>query len=445
MNQNITFETGNKKLTEMVLWEDNPRTISKDEFEKLKTSIERKPYYMNARPIVLSDRTGKNVIIAGNQRYKAVKALGWTEAPTITFHCETEEQEVEIAMVDNHNNGEWDTEALANKFMDYPLSEWLGSDWDKMAGEFDKVDLEEIKEVTPEEPPEEPKSKLGEIYQLGDHRLMVGDSTKPDQVARLMDGELADLVVTDPPYNVNYGARGEQYQEIAKETGKDYAIGKENRTIMNDNMDDVSFQAFLTDAFKAMNQALRPGGAFYIWHASRTAREFENALNINGLTVREQLMWVKNTFTLGRQDYQWIHEPCWYGWKDGAGHYFIDDRSQSTAFDKQPNIEEMSKSELQEIVKKFYEMPATVIREPKPTKSAEHPTMKPVKLIARIIRNSSRERERVLDLFGGSGTTMIAAEQMNRTCYMMELDPRFADVIIDRWEKLTGEKARKLE
>lgn len=175
-------------LEDLKLWGDNPRTISKDEFEKLKESIRRKPYYMNARPIVLSDRTGELIIIAGNQRYKAVRELGWTEAPCIVFHCETEEQEVEIAMVDNHNNGEWDTKKLAEKFMDYPLSEWLGSDWEKMAREFGTTEIDNLKEIEPEELPEEPKSKIGELYQLGNHRLLVGDSTKKETIERLMGG-----------------------------------------------------------------------------------------------------------------------------------------------------------------------------------------------------------------------------------------------------------------
>lgn len=438
MSQNIAFETGNKALKEMVLWEDNPRTISKDEFEKLKASIERKPYYMNARPIVLSDRTGKNVIIAGNQRYKAVKALGWTEAPTITFHCETEEQEVEIAMVDNHNNGEWDTEALANKFLDYPLEEWLGSDWTKMAGEFDKVDPDELKEVVPEEPPEEPKSQLGEIYQLGFHRLMVGDSTKPDQVAKLMDGKQADLLVTDPPYNVNY----ENHSKFLEQSGRPIAsTGK----IMNDYMDEEKFLKFLIDANKTAKEFLKDGGAFYIWHSDAHGLTFRQAAQEAGLRVRQCLIWNKSSITIGRSDYQWKHEPCLYGWKDGAGHYFTDDRTQATVIEEQPNLKEMTKSELVTLLEKFYELPSTIINCQKPHRSDEHPTMKPVKLIGKLLRNSSREKDIVLDLFGGSGTTMIAAEQMNRTCYMMELDPHYADVIIERWEKLTGEKARKLD
>ena len=182
----VSFDTGNLPLTTMELWEDNPRTIDKAEFERLKDSIKRKPYYMNARPIVLSDRTGKLVIIAGNQRYKAIKELGWTEAPSITFHCKTEAQEVEIAMVDNHNNGEWDTEKLANKFMDYPLDQWLGSDWEKMAGDFGKV--EEITEDDVPEPEEEAQSRPGDIYILGGHKLMCGDSTDPADLKKLVGG-----------------------------------------------------------------------------------------------------------------------------------------------------------------------------------------------------------------------------------------------------------------
>ena len=183
----MEWETGMRKLSELHEWADNPRKITNAELEKLKRSIERKPYYMNARPIVLSDRTGKLVVIAGNQRLKAIKALGWMEAPTILFHCKDEKEETEIAMVDNHNNGEWD-EAKLEKFLKFPLDEWLGSDWDKLAGKMDKLASEKLKEDVPPDPPAEPKSKLGDLYRLGNHRLLVGDATNPADVEKLVGG-----------------------------------------------------------------------------------------------------------------------------------------------------------------------------------------------------------------------------------------------------------------
>lgn len=245
-----------------------------------------------------------------------------------------------------------------------------------------------------------------------------------------MDGHQADLVLTDPPYNVDY-------------TGKT----KDALKIENDSMTDSRFRQFLTDAFKACDAGLKPGGAFYIWHADSEGYNFRGACRDAGWTVRQCLVWVKNHFVMGRQDYQWQHEPCLYGWKDGAAHYFVEDRTQTTVMeeDNRPDIDNMKKEEMRELIKELLEekTPTTVIREKRPAASALHPTMKPVALMARLIRNSTKPGELVLDTFAGSGSTLIAADQLNRTAYVCELDPTYADVIIQRWEKLTGEKAVK--
>lgn len=207
-----------------------------------------------------------------------------------------------------------------------------------------------------------------------------------------------DLVVTDPPYNVAYeGGTADRLR------------------IENDDMDGARFEAFLTDAFGAMKQAMKPGASFYVWHASRTQIAFERALNANGLEVRQQLIWAKDRFVLGRQDYQWQHEPCFYGWKEGAAHYFADTRTETT-----------------------------VIDEAKPSRNGDHPTMKPVALFGRLIKNSSKRGGRVFDPFCGSGTTVVACEQLGRKAAAMELDPRYCDVIIRRWEELTGRKAERV-
>lgn len=206
----------------------------------------------------------------------------------------------------------------------------------------------------------------------------------------------------------------------------------------------VEFLEFLDRAFANMAQHLKNGGAFYIWHASSTVYEFEEALRINSLKPRQQLIWVKNSLVLGRQDYQWKHEPCLYGWKDGASHYFVNCRTKTTV-EEQEDLQELKKSELIDLIMSiFQETKQSIIYENKPSRSEEHPTMKPIKLIAQLVANSSREGESVLDLFGGSGTTLIACEQLNRKCYMMEYDPKYVDVIIDRWERYTGKKAELL-
>lgn len=412
-----------RKLTELTELEGNPRIIKKEQFEKLKKSLKDNADYFEARPIILSNRTGKLVILAGNQRYKAAKAIGLESVPTILLEGLTAEREKEIIIRDNVENGEWNIEMLANDWDAKNLVEWG----------VELPDLETEMEIIEDEPPEpdeqQPaKSKLGEIYQLGDHRLMVGDSTKADQVAELMNGELADLLVTDPPYNVNYES----------------ADGKK---IINDKFDsNAKFELFLKDSLGAADKSMREGAGYYIWHADLNGLPFRSAIEQTGWPLREVLIWAKNTFTLGRQDYQWQHEPCLYGWKSGAGHYFRDIRTETTIFDDERPIDELTNKELKQLVANYRaSLPTTIIREPKPTKSEEHPTMKPVKLIARLIGNSSRERERVLDIFGGSGTTMIASEQLNRICYMMELDPHYADVIIERWENFTGQKATRIK
>ena len=240
--------------------------------------------------------------------------------------------------------------------------------------------------------PAEPKSKLGDVYQLGDHRLMCGDSTSLTDVQKLVGGAQMDLLLTDPPYNVDYQG----------------TAGK----IKNDNMEDTAFRRFLTDAFSNAAMVMKPGAPFYIWHADSKGLIFRQACKQTGWEIRETLIWVKNSMVLGRQDYQWKHEPCLYGWKDGAGHLWTSDRKQTTVLDFD-----------------------------RPVKSELHPTMKPVALFDYQIKNNTENGNIVLDLFGGSGTTLIACEQNGRTAYLMEYDPKYVDVIVKRWEDLTGEKA----
>lgn len=245
-----------------------------------------------------------------------------------------------------------------------------------------------------------------------------------------MGGQMADLVVTDPPYNVNY------------EGGTKDAL-----KIQNDNMDDASFLAFLIDAFKTMKEFLKPGGSYYIWHADLNRRLFSEALKQIQMEERQNLIWVKNALVLGRQDYQWKHKPCLYGWKEGAAHHFIDLRGEETVIEDNPSLNKMSKPDLIQYVKELRKMiddKSTILREDKPLTNDLHPTMKPVPLIAYLIRNSSLKNEVVLDLFGGSGTTLIACEQLGRKARIMELDPKYCDVIVSRWEELTGREAEKI-
>lgn len=234
------------------------------------------------------------------------------------------------------------------------------------------------------------------------------------------------MIMTDPPYNV----------AIEGET-------EEHLTIENDDMSEDQFRDFLSKAFTNMAEYLKDGGPFYIWHASRTSREFQDACQMAGLDMKQTLIWVKDIFVLGRQDYQWRQEPCFYGWKPGAAHYFIPIRNLTTVEEQSINIDGMTEKEVRDTLKRMLaEIPTDTIHEDKPKASRDHPTMKPVSLIARLIFNSSHAGDTVMDLFGGSGTTMIACEQLHRKCVMMEYDPRYCDVIVKRWEALTGNKAK---
>lgn len=276
-----------------------------------------------------------------------------------------------------------------------------------------------------------PKSKLGEIYQLGDHRLMVGDSTKAEDVAALMDGELADLLLTDPPYNVQYEGKT-----------------KKRLRIENDAMDEDNFTDFLIDAFQNADKAMHPGASFYIWHGDAKRGPFLDAIEETGWLMKQVVIWVKSTFVLGRQDYQWQHEPCLYGWKDGEAHYFTESRKETTVYEEHPEeIEKLSKDEMKALLLRIFseaETQTTVIHEDRPNANDLHPTMKPIPLFGRLIKNSTKEGGIVLDLFAGSGTAAIAAEQLGRRAFLMEYDPRYADAIIDRWERFTGEKAERI-
>ena len=248
---------------------------------------------------------------------------------------------------------------------------------------------------------------------------MVGDSTRQKDVEALMQGVKADLVITDPPYNVGLGWHLRPSEIKPLKRRKDGAV------IDNDNFEnEEDFVEFLNQAFRNMKEALRPGGAYYIWAPSTHIDNFQEALKKNELETKELLIWVKNIFALGRQDYQWRHEPCLYGWKEGAAHYFTDDRTKSTVFEKNVDVDGLSEDEAKELLKKFYNESKTItttLHEDKPTRSELHPTMKPVALMERQIENSSKEGEVVLDLFGGSGSTLIACENKNRICYIRKI------------------------
>jgi DNA modification methylase len=352
--------------------------------------------------------------------------LGYTEVDCVVLDID-EQKEKALNVALNKISGDWDMPLLTALLQDLNDGGYdatlTGFDVSEMSELFD--DQSEIKE---DEPPEaapaeqEPYTRSGDIWLLGRHVLMCGDSTNPCDVRALMGGSVADLCITDPPYNVAYE-------------------GSNGKTIQNDNMPEAQFVAFLTAAFKCMRENMKEGAPFYIWHAETEGGAFRQSCTAALGKVRQMLIWNKNAFTMGHQDYQWKHEACIYGWTEGASHYFVDDRTQATVIeDKRIDINKLKKEEMRQLLRDIFsdKVSTTVLNEDKPTRNADHPTMKPLKLLARLVKNSSRQGDSVLDTFGGSGSTLITCEQLGRRCFTMELDPRYADVIVKRYINFTG-------
>lgn len=415
----------------------NPRSIDVAKFKKLKASIEENPEMLSLREVLVYQHGDKYVIIGGNMRYRALKEVGYNEAVCkVIPQTATAEQLRAVAIKDNNNFGDWDFEALANLWNAEELDSW-GVELPPMDGDV-KEDEAEEDNFNPASVTGKPKAQEGDIYRLGRHRLICGDSTDPEVLQILMGDKKADLLLTDPPYNVDYSSKNEALN----------AADKGNRVqkdIANDKMGGSAFQDFLFAAFNNANPYLKPGGAFYIWHAGTEGLNFKLAVQRVGWELKQILVWVKNNIVLGRQDYQWKHEPCLYGWKPGASHYFVARRDLITITeDEALDLNALTKQELKDLLTKVLSLPTSDIHEDKPLRSADHPTMKPLKLMGRLIKNSTRPGEVVLDPFGGSGSTMMAAEQLGRACYTVELDPAYIDVICKRYEELTGEKAEYL-
>lgn len=383
-------------IEELNPYENNAKLHPKEQIDQIVRSMEE---FGNNDPIAIDEN---NVIIEGHGRLLALKQMGEKEVPVIRLKHLTDEQKRAYILAHNQltlNTG-FDEEILAAE-----LESIVGIDMADFGFDLDVMDVvEELTDVEEDSdfdvtPPKEPKSKPGDLYQLGNHRLLCGDSTSLDDVAKLMGGEQADMLLTDPPYNVAYEGATE-----------------DKLTIQNDDMEDEDFRQFLRDVYTSADSVMKPGASFYIWHADSEGYNFRGAAHDVGWIIRQCLIWNKNTLVLGRQDYHWKHEPCLYGWKDGASHNWYGNRKQTTVMDFD-----------------------------KPTRNGEHPTMKPIPLFAYQMEMSSKKGDNVLDLFGGSGTTMIAAEQLGRNAYLMELDPRYVDVIVNRWEELTGNKAQLVE
>ena len=386
-------------VSDLIPYANNSRTHSDEQVLQIASSIKEFGFI---NPVIVD---GENGIIAGHGRVMAAKKLGLMDVPCVDASHLSEAQKKAYIIADNKLalNAGWDDDILRIE-----LDMLTELDFDLSLTGFSDEELQaicQVEEIAPEyeddadgeiiEPPPEPKTKEGDVWVLGKHRLMCGDSTSIDAVEGLMDGCKADLWITDPPYNVAYEGKTE-----------------DALTIQNDSMSDSDFRQFLTDCYSAADANMKEGASFYIWYADIEAYNFVGGCIDIGWKVRQNLIWVKNQLVMGRKDYHFKHEPCLYGWKDGAAHNWYSDRKQTT-----------------------------VLEFNKPQRNGEHPTMKPVDLFEYQIQNSTKQGQNVLDSFGGSGTTMVACEKTNRKAYLMELDPKYCDVIINRWQTLTGKEA----
>ena len=363
------------KISDLVMYENNPRK-NDNAVEAVANSIRSFGFKV---PIIIDKN---NVVICGHTRVKASKKLGMDEVPCVIADDLNEEQVKAFRLADNKVSelAEWDLDKLAEElqFIDMDMLQFGFEDLEESM----ERDVLEDEFNENEELPVNPYAKKGDIFVLGKHRLMCGDSTLVEDVAKLCDGKVADMIFTDPPYNVDY-------------TGM---------KIQNDKQKDADFFEFLTKAFNNMAANVKNGGSIYCCHADTEGINFRTAFKSAGFKLAECLIWVKNSLVLGRQDYHWRHEPILYGWKEGASHYFVDDRTQDTVWEYN-----------------------------KPKNNDLHPTMKPLELVGKAIKNSSKKGERVLDLFGGSGSTLIASEQIDRCALLMELDEKYVDVIVKRY------------
>jgi DNA modification methylase len=398
------------RLDDMIPSAYNPRIDLKPgdaEYEKLRRSIEEFGYI---EPIVWNERTGH--IVGGHQRYKILREQGIEETEVSVVNLDIErEKALNVAL--NKIGGTWDIPKLHELIRDLETAgfdiSFTGFDKEELDGLFtdmhidaEDVAVEEDESFDPEAEAmaiDTPITCLGDVWILGRHRLHCGDSTLLDDVQKLMNGASADLVFTDPPYNVDYTGKTEDALKIE-----------------NDSMSDERFKVFLLSVYQNLFEISKPGAPIYVCHADSEGINFRTAMREAGWLLKQCIIWVKDTFVLGRQDYHWRHEPILYGWKPGAAHHWYADRKQDTVWE---------------------------INRPK--RNAEHPTMKPLALIAKAIQNSSKPGDLIVDLFGGSGSTMMAAEQTGRTAYLMEKDPKYCDVIVKRWESLTGKQAVKIE
>ncbi len=416
-NNNLVWHTEKRIINSLIPFEQNPRKMSEDQVKQLTTSLEK--FGLVEIPAVDTD----NVIIAGHQRMRVMSILGRGQEEIdvrVPNRKLTDQEYKEYNVRSNKNTGSWDDELLAALFDEQELRDIGFTDLELGLMSFDEYE-EEDEDVVPELP-EEPKSKTGDLYELGGHRVLCGDSTKKEDVEKLMNGIQADLIFTDPPYNINYSGKGKNTQE----------------GIMNDNMGSEEFDTFLDETFKRYSEISKQEAAWYVFHSPKTQDQFKNAINKTGWKVKNQLIWNKPNAGMGMNEYRQKHEPFFYCGTDRVNFY--GDRTGTTIWDLHKDIEDLMKwaKRVQEADKAGKTTIWTMKREP--VGDYVHPTQKPVELIEKAITNSSKNGQLVVDLFLGSGATLIAAGKKGRVCYGIELDPKFCDVIVERYRTFTHDQ-----
>lgn len=410
------------KLSEIKPNPDNPRLIKDDKFEKLVKSLKDFPKMMELRPIIVDEN---NIIQGGNMRFKALKALGYKEIPDEWVKQEkdlTPEQWREFVIKDNVSFGLFDFEILASDWNAELLAEW-GVDFPEVS-----MDPEKAVDDNYEVPDEiETDIVLGDIIDIGNHRLICGDSSKPEAYRNLMNGLCADLIITDPPYNVNYSSKNELLNLY--DNGN-----KLEKDIENDNfIDRDQYNDWIKLVFKLMKKHVSSYNSVYVFGNAESLISFYEMKDFH---ISNMLVWVKNRLVLGRQDYKGKHENIIYGWY--GHHKWYGNNSEVTVFEDEIDFTKLKKDELLKIITDIFsdKVKTTVLRHDTPLKNDLHPTMKPIALLGDLINNSSKKGDLILDPFLGSGSTMVAAHQLNRKCYGIELDPAYCQVIIDRMQKL---------
>lgn len=386
-------------------WDKNPRDILPEDLERLKKQIMKLGQY---KPLLV---TPDGIVIGGNMRLKAYRDLGINQLWVSIITPKDDAELLEFALSDNDRAGFYNELELMELVELSPIDQALYSvDMGKPVLLQDFMDRQNDKKTQEDEPPAvddslPPISVPGEIYQLGPNKLMCGDSTKIENVMALMGDAKADMNFTDPPYNVALGMNESAEDAKARNRRTD------GKVVMNDHFEGDGFIKFLREVFANMSAVTKEGASIYVCHADSEGLNFRKAFIESGYLLKQCIIWNKSSLVMGRQDYQWKHEPILYGWKEGASHMWYGSRSETTVWDID-----------------------------KPSRSDEHPTMKPLALIEKALTNSSKTGDLILDLFGGSGSTLIASDQLGRVCNTMELDPRYCDVIRKRYAKLKGKE-----